>query len=130
MDFVDANVFWWWLGGGKCKQYLSCQADAGTEFATSFFVLAELYMAMTASGKSRAEAEEWVLRISSLPNLVLVDVDWNCFSRAMSVAVECGLDFFDSLHAAVCLEKGVRLATFDKHFQKVPGLKTFAPALD
>ncbi len=130
MDFVDANVFWWWLGEGKCKEYLHSISLGPNKFATSFFVLAEMYMAMIASGKSRSEAEEWVLRISEIPNLFLVDADWTCFFRAMSVASECDLDFFDSMHAATCLEKGFRLATFDKHFSRVKGLKTLKPSLD
>ncbi len=130
MDFIDANVFWNWMKGGRCTSFFEEIASGSMPVCTSFHVLAEMHMALLGQGYGREDVLTGLNAVLNIPNLEFVETTPQIFQRALQIDLDSrGLGIFDSLHAATCLENGFRLATFDKHFSRVKGLKTLKPSL-
>ena len=71
-----------------------------------------------------------IRRLRSAPAAVLVDAGvrfWDIYSHIAIEADVRGPVASDAMLAALALEHGCRIATFDRHFSRFPGLDWFAP---
>lgn len=88
-------------------------------------VLAEVLQ----GARSRHEFEELQIRLTSLPYFAetretwirVGDLSYQLRQHGMSLAL------VDVLIAALALEQGCEVYTFDEHFQRVPGLNLYQP---
>ena len=124
MDYLDASILWDWCFGNKYAAFLSQSVQAGT-VCTSLFSLVELRYAMLNKGYSRRASSQRIRSImdSGLP---VVPVSEKDFLFALEIESR-GLQLYDSIHAALCISQGYRLATSDADFKKLKGIDVFIP---
>lgn len=63
----------------------------------------------------------WVERL--VPGLKIIAFSHNQFEKSLELRAKHGLGIFDAVHAAVCLERGGRMASTDKAYARIPGIR-------
>ncbi len=125
MDYLDANILWDFLNEGKFASYIANGLERG-ELSTSFFVLTELQMALGRHFRKEVVVEK-TGQILELKNLKVIGMNEDEFRVALRFVSTTKLHMFDAIHAALCISNGYTLATYDKDFRGMKGLKTFEP---
>ncbi len=67
------------------------------------------------------EIDEWARKI--VPGISILAFTEKQFKKSLELRKKFGLGIFDSVHAAVCLEKGGQMASTDRAFDRVPGIR-------
>ena len=129
--FIDSNIFiTLYLSKGRdgelCRTFLK-RVDGGEQSAaTSAMVFDEVLYSI--SEMRNRETAKWAWEsMMKLNNLRILAID----ERALRLVPEFfdqGLDPTDAFHAAVMKANGIStICSFDKHFDKVKGIKRQAP---
>jgi len=129
--FIDVNIFVYAFSPQsefhkKSVQILEKLVTEGREGIITPFVLNELHYFFWKK-RSKDEAQEIIEKILLIPRVSLVNYifDKGSIRDLMSLSREFGLKPFDAYHAFYCKMLDVTyIATFDKHFKKIPWLKT------
>ncbi|MFH1307211.1 MAG: type II toxin-antitoxin system VapC family toxin [Candidatus Micrarchaeota archaeon] len=129
--FIDANIFISAFTkegkkSQKCKTLIHRITKGEQNATTSPMVLDEaLYVLSDIS--SREAALKAYRKILSLPNLRILPVDRKCCEIADKFVME-GLEPQDAFHAAVMkINEISTICSFDKHFDKIEGIKRQEP---
>ena len=124
MDYIDSCILFDWCMHGKYVGYVA-ESSARQEAYTSVFTLMELHFALVGKGVSKNDASSLVKRIVSSSGIRIIAGNLQDVLGGLDMAKGIGL--YDAVHASICLRQGMRIATSDKHFDKIRGLKAFKP---
>lgn len=137
--FVDANVFLRALAHprdrngdrrAEAAQMLFRQAGRGeVEITTSDAILAEVAFVLTARAHYQLPAVEAATLMNSILQLRgFRHRDKSVFERALQMWASIPrLGFVDALAAVYAEAPGIQLATFDSHFDGLPGIVRWEP---
>ena len=131
--FVDSNVPMYVAGGehphrAPARRFLREVQAGRVQACTSTEVLQEILYRYSAIGRIELGAEIYDLFVRICPEVL--DVTLADTDRARELLVENeGLIARDAIHAGVMLNHGIeRIATFDRGFDRVPGVDRLEPA--
>lgn len=156
ITFLDANVFLLDIfadpeKGNYCQNLISLVEKGKVRGVTSVMVLDEILFKMLIVEASKkfnipiqavskllkadhkrlqSLSESWlnIERIQSIPNLEIVEVSPDDFSRSIEFAKSLNLLPHDALHLAVMKRKGVvSIVTSDPHFDNVEWITVYPP---
>ena len=135
MDLPDVNVLIYAFRSDTqhhsiCKIWLECIAGSGVRFAISPLSLGAVARIVTNPHFYKApshidEVFAFADNLLDLPNCEAVEPGerhWNIFKRLCAVVEAKGPLISDVWYAALAIEHGCRLITFDRDFARFPGL--------
>lgn len=142
MIFVDTNVFLRFLVGAElasdeamtavARRLFEQVVDGQQTITTNEVVLHEVAYLLTSKGHYGVPAEDVIARLWSLlklPNLRMEAGRKHRCLRAVDLwSRDHRLGFADALIAVTAIDEGIPLATFDRHFDRLPGLDRWQPA--
>ncbi len=126
--FIDANVFLEIFledsRAADCKNLLTNLEKEGKEAFTTDFILYSCILIAQRNLKETRRAKEIIIFFNSLPNLKILRPTLGDIFEATESMPKNNLDFDDSLVIACMKKYGIKnLASLDKHFDKVNGIK-------
>ena len=131
--FIDSNVPMYVAGAAHphrapARRFLERVRSGEVAGCTSTEVLQELLYRYSALGRPDLAEQVYDLFVQICPEIFDVTLADTDRARDLLTEVE-GLSARDALHAAVALNHGVgTVATFDRGFERVPGLARLEPA--
>ncbi len=141
MTFVDANSFLRTVVGPEPETQAMHDAAAALfravargeeEITTSEAILAEVAFILTSKRQYGLPPAEVAARLGSiieLPGMLLPRGRKRLYLRALDLWAERpALGFGDALTVATIEETGLRLATFDTHFNGFPSINRYVPS--
>ncbi|MFH1200123.1 MAG: PIN domain-containing protein [Candidatus Micrarchaeota archaeon] len=125
MDYIDSCILWDWSVYGEYSKYIA-GAVQGRGACTSVFALLELRFSLVRKGVLKDLAAQYIEKIALKSGITILPGSAQDVLDAFALE-SCGLQLYDSLHAAICLRNNYRMATADKDFDKVRKLEVFVP---
>ncbi|MBI4065564.1 PIN domain-containing protein [Candidatus Gottesmanbacteria bacterium] len=130
--FLDSNIFLRYFVSDNEEKYSHCVSlfkliDQGTlRPYTSPIILLECYFVLNRQYKfSNARVQSALMEIATIRNITMVNmIDTK---KALELWRKTGVKLADCL-VATQVSKGVTLCTYDKEFQKIPGLLIADPS--
>lgn len=130
--FLDTNIILRYLladhpeQSPMAKRFLE-KLEKGEEKAiVTPLVIAEVVYILEATSASRKKISEALLKVIGLRGLKVADK--RNFGEVFSLYQEKNIDFVDAYHAIFAKQKGLKeIVSFDKDFDKVPGLERIEP---
>lgn len=130
--FLDSNIFLRYFVPDNEEKYGHCVSlftliDQGTiRPYTSPIVLLECYFVLTRQYKfSNTRVQSALMEITKIRNITMVNTIET--QKALELWQKTGVKFADCL-IATQVNRGVTLCTYDKEFQKIPGLLITDPS--
>jgi len=123
---VDTSVWIQFFRVAGSREHLTvAELVRHREVAMVGVVLAELLQ----GARSQQELEELTRWLTALPYLAETQQTWARVGRLSFLLRQrgAGVPMLDLVIAALALEHGCQVYTRDEHFQRVPGVKLYAP---
>ena len=126
--FVDANIFLEiFLKDSKseeCKKFLKYLQIREDKVFTNDFVIYASLLVVQSNLKSPEAIQDAILFFNNYPNLKILRPSFDDIYSAIEIMQIDNLDFDDSLVVACMKNYGIdKLASFDRHFDRVHGIK-------
>jgi predicted nucleic acid-binding protein len=95
------------------KSWMEQQREAGVQFISPTFLLAEVGGAISRRTGDPALGKQAIHQLENLPGLQMVEMDNELIHEAASLAAELGLRGADTLYVVVAHQLNLPLVTFD-----------------
>lgn len=124
MNYIDVNVFVYWLTGdpdfGETATRIIRGIELGEKAFTSALTLWQLHILLKKESQNYSE-KILVEKIGKLKNLIIVPLTLEVFEEAVVYQKEVGLDLEDSIHFAVASRFGAAIIySNDTDFGNLP----------
>ena len=108
------------------KPYAEKIASLKTKKCTSAVTLLELEIVIKReiSNSLSLGVSKWARR--AVPGLKIIPLTSGQFEKSLHLRLDYGLGIFDAVHAAAALDAGGEIASTDRVFDRIPGLKRIA----
>ena len=126
--FIDANIFLEIFfddaKAEECEKFLKSSDTGGIAVITADFLIYACLIAIENKFKDHKKLENALIFFRSCPNLRILLPSIDELQYAIEISRAEKLDFDDSLVVACMKNNGItELASLDKHFDKVKGIK-------
>lgn len=132
--FLDANIFLRFLTGDDrrraeaCRRLVQKAVDGEVSLSTHPLILAEVVWVLESYYKlPRREIAAKLEMILNTPNLVVSEAE--AFARAVEFYSSSGIDLADCFAAALAVEDGSTLLSYDRDFDKLEGIRKSEPEM-
>lgn len=105
------------------KPYALLVLESKEEKSTSTITLLELEIVLKREAGNDASINFMNAIKNLINNLKIFEFNSSHFEKSLLLREKHGLGIFDSIHAAICLTEGLKMASTDRAYNLVSGLK-------
>ena len=136
MDTIDASV---WVnsfdqqesGHETSRQFLTLLGQKAIPITVPSLAFPEVSGAISRTRKDSAQARDFAIALSKLPNLTIIPMDAVLAERALQLAADHALRGADAVYAAVAIEAGHMLVSLDhEHLTRLTSVMTVKTPTD